>query len=155
PHVWTRSGGISMADGTGPGRITLSGLLFGLIMVILIVSSLYFFIARPYWFPTLASIHGSQIDQVFAAVLIVTGVAFVAVQGLLGYFVVRYGGNGNERASYWHDNPKAEAYLLIGTAVILTILVFMGQRVWANIYFADKPKDALIVEVLGQQFNWN
>src|SRR5215471_18795357 len=144
-----------MADGTGPGRITLSGLLFGLLLLILIVSSLYYFIARPYWFPKLASIHGVQIDQVFGAVLLVTGIAFVAVQGLLGYFVARYGGHGNERAAYWHDNPKAEAYLLIGTAVILTVLVFMGQRVWANIYFADRPQNPLIVEVVGQQFNWN
>jgi len=27
---------------------------------------------------------------------------------------------------------RAEAILLIGTAVILTVLVFMGQRVWAS-----------------------
>jgi len=144
-----------MADGNGPGRITLSGLLFGVLILILIVSSLYFFIGKPYWFPTLASIHGAEIDQVFTVVLIVTGIAFVAVQGLLGYFVARYGGQGSERAAYWHDNPRAEAYLLIGTAVILTVLVFMGQKVWANIYFSDKPQNPLIVEVVGQQFNWN
>lgn len=144
-----------MADGTGPGRITFSGIFLGLLLLILIVSSLYYFIAQPYWFPKLASVHGTQIDQVFGVVLVVTGIAFVAVQGLLGFFVARYGGNGNERAAYWHDNPKAEAYLLIGTAVILTILVFMGQRVWANIYFSDKPANPLIVEVVGQQFNWN
>jgi len=61
---------------------------------------------------------------------------------------------GNESASYWHDNPKAEAILLIGTAVILTVLVFMGQRVWASIYFSDRPQNALVVQVTGQQFNW-
>jgi cytochrome c oxidase subunit 2 len=144
-----------MADGTGPGRITLSGIFFGLLMLVLIVSSLYFFIARPYWFPPLASVHGLQIDQVFGAVLLVTGIAFVVVQGLLGFFVARYGQKGNERGAYWHDNPKAEAILLIGTAVILTVLVFMGQRVWANIYFADQPANPLIIEVVGQQFNWN
>src|SRR5215467_10524510 len=144
-----------MADGNGPGRITLSGLLFGLLMLILIVTSLYYFIARPYWFPKLASVHGVQIDQVFGAVLLVTGIAFVAVQGVLGYFVARYGGNGNERAAYWHDNPKAEAFLLIGTAVILTVLVFMGQRVWANIYFTDPPADAMVINVTAEQFQWN
>ncbi len=144
-----------MADGTGPGRITISGLFFGLLMLILIIVSLYFFIGKPYWFPVLSSIHGAQIDQVFGAVLIVTGIAFVLVQGALGFFVTRYGTQGNERAAYWHDNPKAEAFLLIGTAVILTVLVFMGQRVWANIYFSDKPTDAVVIEVVGQQFNWN
>src|SRR5215510_15964625 len=128
-----------MADGAGPGRITLSGVLLAALIVILIIASLYLFIARPYWFPPLASEHGGSIDSLFMAVLIVSGIAFVLVQGALGYFIVRYGSNGTEKASYWHDKPKAEAILLIATAVILTVLVFMGQRVWASIYFADVP----------------
>ena len=143
-----------MADGSGPGRWTVSGIAFGVLLLILIVVSLWLFIAKPYWFPSLVSVHGADIDSVFGAVLIVSGIAFVAVQAALGFFVARYGAKGNERAAYWHDNPKAEAFLLIGTAVILTVLVFMGQRVWANIYFSDKPQNALLVEVTGQQFNW-
>jgi cytochrome c oxidase subunit 2 len=144
-----------MADGTGPGRVTSSGVAFAILILILIVVSLYLFIAQPYWFPPVASAHGSSVDSLFFAVLVVTGIAFVLVQGALGYFVARYGGNGNERAAYWHDNPKAEAILLIITAVILTVLVFMGQRVWANIYFSDAPADALLIEATGMQFAWN
>jgi cytochrome c oxidase subunit 2 len=144
-----------MADGTGPGRFTLSGIVLAGLIVILIVASLYLFIAQPYWFPILASEHGSRIDSLFMAVLVVSGIAFVLVQGALGFFVARYGENGRERAAYWHDNPKAEAILLIITAVILTVLVFMGQRVWASIYFADAPTDATIVEITGEQFLWN
>ncbi len=143
-----------MADGTGPGRVTLSGVVLAGLILILIVASLYLFIAQPYWFPTLASEHGGRIDSLFMAVLVVSGIAFVLVQGALGLFVARYGSNGNERAAYWHDNPKAEAILLITTAVILTILVFMGQRVWASIYFADEPANATIIEVTGEQFFW-
>ena len=143
-----------MADGTGPGRITLSGVVLAGLIVVLIIASLYLFIAQPYWFPTLASEHGGRIDSLFMAVLVVSGIAFVLVQGALGFFVARYGANGGERASYWHDNPKAEAGLLIATAVILTVLVFMGQRVWASIYFSDEPKDATIVQVTGEQFSW-
>ena len=143
-----------MADGSGPGRVTLSGVVLAALILILIVASLYLFIAQPYWFPTLASEHGRSIDGLFMAVLIVTGVAFVVVQGALGFFVARYGEHGAERASYWHDNPKAEAFLLITTAVILTVLVFMGQRVWASIYFSDQPADATIVEITGEQFSW-
>jgi cytochrome c oxidase subunit 2 len=144
-----------MADGTGPGRFTLSGIVLAGLIVILIVASLYLFIAQPYWFPILASEHGSRIDSLFMAVLVVSGIAFVLVQGALGFFVARYGENGRERAAYWHDNPKAEAILLIITAVILTVLVFMGQRVWASIYFSDAPTDATIVEITGEQFLWN
>src|SRR5215470_10474177 len=143
-----------MADGNGPGRMTLSGILLAVLLLVLIVASLYFFIAQPYWFPALASEHGARIDSLFNAVLIVTDIAFVLVQGALGFFVARYGSNGNERAAYWHDNPKVEAILLITTAVILTVLVFMGQRVWASVYFADQPTDATIIQVTGEQFSW-
>jgi cytochrome c oxidase subunit 2 len=144
-----------MADGNGHGRITIAGLAFALMMLVLIIVSLWLFIARPWWFPQLASVRGGDIDGVFSAVLIVTGIAFVGVQGVLGYFVARYGAKGTERAGYWHDNPKAEAGLLIGTAVIMTILVFMGQRVWANIYFTEAPPGSLEVQVTGEQFAWN
>jgi cytochrome c oxidase subunit 2 len=144
-----------MADGNGPGRITIAGLAFAFMMLVLIVVSLWLFIAKPWWFPQLASVRGGDIDGVFTAVLIVTGIAFVGVQGVLGYFVARYGSRGTERAGYWHDNPKAEAGLLIGTAVIMTVLVFMGQRVWASIYFTDAPPGSLEVQVTGEQFAWN
>src|SRR5437867_2746854 len=148
-------GGIEMADGSGPGRVTLSGIALAGLIFVLIVASLYLFIAQPYWFPVLAYEHGGSIDSLFMAVLVVSGLAFVLVQGALGFFVARYGENGNERASYWHDNPKAEAFLLITTAVILTVLVFMGQRVWASIYFADEPANATVIQVTGEQFVWN
>jgi len=144
-----------MADGNGPGQVTLSGVLLAGLILVLIVASLYLFIAQPFWFPTLASEHGGKIDSLFMAVLVVSGIAFVLVQGALGFFVARYGENGRERAAYWHDNPKAEAILLIATAVILTVLVFMGQRVWASIYFADAPANATIIQVTGEQFSWN
>ena len=106
-----------MADGSGPGRVTLSGVVLAGLILVLIVASLYLFIAQPYWFPALASEHGGRIDSLFMAVLIVSGIAFVLVQGALAFFVARYGENGPERAAYWHDNPKAEAILLITTAV--------------------------------------
>src|SRR5689334_14962130 len=144
-----------MADGAGPGRVTLSGIILAALILILIIASLYLFIAQPYWFPTLASVHGQRIDSLFMAVLIVSGIAFVLVQGALGFFVARYGENGRERAAYWHDNPRAEAFLLIGTAVILTVLVFMGQRVWASIYFTDPAPNALIIQVTAEQFQWS
>jgi cytochrome c oxidase subunit 2 len=144
-----------MADGSGPGRVTLSGVVLAGLILILIVASLYLFIAQPYWFPVLASEHGGRIDSLFMAVLIVSGIAFVLVQGALGFFIARYGENGSERAAYWHDNPKAEAFLLITTAVILTILVFFGQRVWASIYFADEPANATVIQITGEQFAWN
>ena len=41
-----------MADGTGPGRITLNGIAFGVLMFTFDpLASFYFFIGKPYWFP--------------------------------------------------------------------------------------------------------
>ena len=78
-----------MADGSGSGRVTLSGVVLAALILILIIASLYLFIAQPYWFPVLASEHGGRIDSLFMAVLVVTGIAFVLVQGALGYFIAR------------------------------------------------------------------
>jgi cytochrome c oxidase subunit 2 len=144
-----------MADGNGPGRTTLSGIAFGGLMLILIIVSLWLFIGQRWWFPELASVHGKEIDSVFMIVLVVTGIAFVIVQGMLGYFVARYGANGKERAAYWHDNPKVELLLLTSTAIILTLMVVKGRNVWASIYFADKPANAIVVEATAEQFVWN
>jgi cytochrome c oxidase subunit 2 len=143
-----------MANGSGTGKVTVPGAVLGGLLGVLILISIWLFATDRYWFTPLASIHGAAIDRVFVVVLIVTGIAFVATQGLLALFVTRYGENGGERASYWHDNPKAEAILIGVTALTLTVLVFMGQFVWADIYFADPPENALQVEVTGQQFQW-
>lgn len=144
-----------MADGRGTGRLTVSGVvLAGLLWILIVVSLWLFLVQEQWWFPTLASNHGASLDGIFSVVLIVTGIAFVVVQGIFGYFVARYGQRGNERASNWHDNLKVETLLVIVTAVILTVLVFMGQRVWAAIYYVEAPQDALLIEVTGEQFVW-
>jgi cytochrome c oxidase subunit 2 len=143
-----------MANGSGTGRITAPGVALGALLLVLILAGVWLFMTDTYWFAPLASEHGAAVDRVFVAVLIATGIAFVIVQGLLAWFVARYGENGEDRASYWHDNPKGEVILIGITAVTLTVLVFMGQSVWASIYFADPPEDALTIEVTGQQFQW-
>src|SRR5436190_24393571 len=123
-----------MADGSGPGRVTVSGVVLAALLLILIIASLYLFVAKPYWFPVLASVHGGSIDSLFSTVLVVSGSVFSIVQGMLGFFVARYGQSGNERASYWPDHPKAEAILLSSTAAIRPPLPFLAQPVSGPIY---------------------
>ena len=143
-----------MAEVSGNGRVTVAGVVLGGLLLILILVSLWLFTSDRYWFPPVASEHGNAVDSVFIAVLIVTGIAFVAVQGLMALLVVRFGSNGTEKASHWHENPKVEAILIGITALTLTVLVFFGQSVWADIYFSDPPEDAMVVQVTGQQFQW-
>ena len=143
-----------MANGSGTGRMTAPGVVFGGLLLVLIVVSIWLFMADQFWFTPVASEHGVAVDRLFTMILIVTGIAFIVVQGLLGWFVARYGANGEERALYWHDNPKVEFILIAFTAVTLTVLVFIGLNVWSDIYLADAPEDAQIVEITGQQFQW-
>jgi cytochrome c oxidase subunit 2 len=128
--------------------------MLALLLLILIGVSLWLFIAQPWWFPHLASERGADIDYVFNIILWVTGIAFVLTQGALAVFVLRYSKRRTGQASYWHDSMPLEISWTLGTAVILTILVFMGTRVWSKVYFSEIPRDALAVEATGEQFMW-
>lgn len=143
-----------MTQGSGKGRITASGVFLGTLLFILVGVSVWLFTSDRYWFTEVASAHGAAVDRVFVIVLVVTGIAFVLVQGALGYFVLRYGTAGREKASNWHENARVEATLIGITAVTLTVLVFMGQSVWSSIYFSEAPEDSMVVRVTGQQFQW-
>ena len=143
-----------MAEGSGNGRVTVAGAVLGGLLLILVVVSLWLFTSDRYWFTEVASAHGADLDRLFTIILVVTGIAFVLVQGAMAYFVIRYGTRGEEKATYWHHHPKGEAILIGITAITLTVLVFLGQSVWASIFFADPPEDAMIIQVTGQQFQW-
>ncbi len=125
------------------------------LLALLIVVAVWLFVQRRWWFPEMASAQGSDIDRVFYIVLAVTGIAFVLVQSCLALFVARYRAKGTQPALYWYESHRLEITWTLVTAVILTILVFMGQRVWSAIYFSQPPEEALSVEVIGEQFMWN
>ena len=144
-----------MASGSGTGRVTAPGVAICGLLLILIVVSIWLFTADQYWFTPLASIHGAAVDQVFVATLIATGIAFIVVQAFLAYLVVRYGSKGDDdRASYWHEDARTEAILIGITALTLTVLVFLGQSVWADIYFADSARGRNDNRSHRQQFQW-
>ena len=134
-----------MADGTGPGRITLSGVILAALILVLIVASLYLFIAQPYWFPS-AGLRAWRNESTVCSWRCSSSAALLL-------FLFRAHWDTSSRVT---EKTAANALLtgttirkpkrscLIVTAVILTVLVFMGQRVWASIYFvgrADKRDD--------------
>ena len=143
-----------MADGKGPGRITTSGLAFGALMAILIVISLWLFIAQPWWFPTLASVHGAEIDWVFMAVLIVTGYRVRRDSGDAWIFRCALWQFRQREGGLLARQSKGRVLALTGTALILVVLVFMGQRVWLKYFFSGSPENAVTVQVTAQQFRW-
>ena len=124
------------------------------IWVITLVS-VVLMVGRYWWFPEVASEHGSDLDRQFMVTLVVTGAIFVLAQVGLGYLLIRYRDRPGKVAYYTHGNDKLELIWTIATAVVFFAMVIPGQSIWASLYLASVPNDAIRIEVTGQQFAWN
>ena len=113
------------------------------------------FVARIWWTPELASVHGQAVDDQLVLTLIVAGAIFVAAHFMLGYFIWRYRARGTARARYWNDHPKLEAAWTISTTILFIGLGIQGNGVWAGYLRESLPPDAIDIEVTAQQFAWN
>lgn len=100
-----------------------------------------------------ASIQGEGIDEMIMWTLIITGVVFVITQILLFWFAFKYQEKEGRQAFYFPHNNKLELIWTVIPAIALTILVAIGLRHWFRIT-SDAPKDAMVVEITGKQFNW-
>jgi cytochrome c oxidase subunit 2 len=125
--------------------------LFLVFILIVVLGSASFF---KKWMPPLAS-NRISIDQMMTALFIVTGVFFVGVQGLTGYFIWKYSNQNVEKAAYVSGSHALEITWTLGTAVILAVFGVWSVRVWRKTVIQPPPSHALQVEVVAQQFSWN
>lgn len=100
-----------------------------------------------------ASVQGEGIDNMIAWTLGITGFVFVITQILLFWFAFKYQEKEGQKAFYFPHNNKLELIWTVIPAIALTILVAIGLRHWFRLT-SEAPKDALVVEVTGKQFNW-
>jgi cytochrome c oxidase subunit 2 len=138
------------------------GKITGVLMFIVAIGSVLLFIGQKmlfgsvlWWFPEGISTHAEAIDSQFTRTLIVVGISFTAAQFALGYAVIRFGRKGRERAVYTHGSNKLELTWTMITAAVFVILAILGQRVWANLHLNAAADDAVRIEVVAQQFQWN
>ncbi|MCC9138294.1 cytochrome c oxidase subunit II [Pontibacter silvestris] len=101
----------------------------------------------------LASVHGAWTDSLFWTTMIIIGIVFVITQILLFTYSYKYQHKDNKRAYYYPHNNKLEIVWTMIPAVVMAILVFAGWKTWTKITSAA-PEDAMVVEVMGKQFNW-
>ena len=85
-------------------------------------------------------------------ILWITGVAFVLVEALLLYIIVRFRAQPGRKVWYSHGNNTLE---IIWTVIPALILIFIGiksQFLWTHIRLGvnGEPK----IEVMAQQFQW-
>jgi cytochrome c oxidase subunit 2 len=113
-----------------------------------------------WWLPEDVSTIGHQVDHLFHVVLAETAVAFAAVVAALIYFSWRYRSRPGHRAMYTHGNERRHLVLTLSLAAVVFIAVDMNIVRLANANLRDvreqapDPKEALVIEVMAEQFNW-
>ncbi|MCS7223790.1 MAG: cytochrome c oxidase subunit II [Armatimonadetes bacterium] len=127
--------------------------LFLLVTILIVLAAVVITAGRFWWLPPLASEHGAWTDRLFVVTLLITGIVFVLVQIALAYFVFRHRDDPERRAAYFHDNKPLEITWTLVPAVIMTLLIVSGGRLWSRIH-QSPPEGAYEVEVWGEQFKW-
>jgi len=101
----------------------------------------------------IASEHGIKTDGMFWITMWITGAAFVLTHILLFYYAFKYRFKKDSKAMYYPDNHKLELLWTVVPAIVLTVLILYGLKVWNGIT-GPAPKDVEVVEVMGAQFAW-
>jgi cytochrome c oxidase subunit 2 len=136
---------------------SIQGPLLALFFLLLVVISSGLFLQRRWWLPELASVHGVDVDRVFLVTLVITGILFIGLQLLLGWFSLRYS-DGHGRVTRHWIGPKLEKRFAWTAGVIIfgvDIMIFaLGESQWFKAWGAPPP-DASVVEVTAEQFMWH
>ncbi|MFN8544202.1 MAG: cytochrome c oxidase subunit II [Candidatus Binatia bacterium] len=110
------------------------------------------------WFPQNISTYGGDVDHVFTLIYYIVGVWFIAAEGLLLYFVLRYRRRPGERAAYVRGETFSQlAWVLIPAAVVLALdlsIDGVSGPVWARIK-EHQPDGGIEIHALARQFNWD
>src|SRR6267154_1604616 len=120
-------------------------------LVLLVVGSILFPFLSPWWFTPIAS-NWKMMDDTVNITFVVTGIVFVAVNLFMACAVFLYRHRQGRRAEYSPENKKLEWWLTILTSVGVAAMLAPGLFVWAK--FVTVPKEATVVEVVGQQWTW-
>lgn len=101
------------------------------------------------------STFGDSVDQLFLVVLIVTGVAFILVEGVLIYFLIRYRHREGRKPTYTHGNRQVEILWTIIPGLFLFALAIFQYGAWTNIKI-DRPSeaDSFVMGLEAKQFEW-
>jgi cytochrome c oxidase subunit 2 len=109
--------------------------------------------ADDYYLPEASSIHGKETDFLFWLTITIIFVAFILTHILLFFFPLIYRFKKKREAYFYPDNHKLEIIWTAIPAVVMAVLVGYGWVVWNDIT-SPAPEDAVQLEIMGKQFNW-
>ena len=122
------------------------------VLVLLVIGSLIFHFASPWYFTTLAS-NWDMVDLTVDVTFWVCGIVFVAVNLFTAYCVWRFRARKGNKAHYEPESKKLEIILTAFTTVGVAAMLTPGLFVWAD--FVNVPEDATEFEAVGKQWHWS
>jgi len=131
------------------------GRTFAVILTLITVITVAVFVSHHWWFPEVASAHGVGMNDQFVETFIGAGIGFVLAQLALAVFAWRFGEKKGDsrKVRVFPGGAKGLvifAFVYVGLEILG--LAFVGQKVWADMYFTPPPSDATKVQVLAGQF---
>lgn len=121
-------------------------------IALLVLGSIVFHLFSPWWHTSIASNWGS-IDSALDVTLWICGAVFIALNLFLAHALVRYRSRPGHEAHYEPENPSLEKRLTFWTAVGIVGMLAPGLYAWGK--YVTVPKDAAMVEAVGQQWQWS
>lgn len=132
----------------------VNAFLFPFIFIIGMIGFVWsYLVAENDFLPEAVSEHGVKTDGLFWLTMAIITIAFIVTHILLFFFPFTYQYKESNTASFYPDNNKLEIIWTVIPAIVLTILIFTGWRVWSEIT-DDPPKESEEIEIMAFQFGW-
>lgn len=133
----------------------------GLMLAFLVIGMIGVYLChehlKGYLLPKAASVQGEAIDTLIYWTLIITGIVFVVTQVMLfGFAYVFRARPGHKATGFPKHSPGHDRLEITWTSLtllVLMVLIIFGLKEWYKIT-GPAPKDAMVMEVTGKQFNW-
>jgi cytochrome c oxidase subunit 2 len=126
--------------------------VLAVVIILLVVGSIVFHFASPWYFTEIASDWG-LIDTTVDITFWVTGIVFVLVNLFTAYCILKFRHKPGHKAHYEPESHKLEMILTVVTAIGVAAMLAPGLIAWGD--FVKVPEDALRVEALGKQWSWS
>src|SRR5947199_8419330 len=106
-----------------------------------------------WWLPLKGSTFAGEVDGLFLAITIITGIAFVLVEVGLIWFVVKYRQRPGQKAFYTHGNTRAEVTWATIAAATLVAMRLISSHYRAKMKARQSgPANAYPVAIQAKQF---
>ena len=150
---------VQVAKGNdGQKKIGMSNTINGFLFIVFFfvgfgLIAWYSGIAAENFLPVAASEHGRKTDDLFWVVTAVVFAVFFLTHCILFFAPFKYRFNEDRKAFWYPHNTTLEIVWTVIPAIVLTVLVISGWKVWSDI-MSTAPKDRVEIEIMGKQFNW-